>query len=216
MWWGHFPCCVPLRCTMTVCLWNKEALVCVSVCLSACLPPGWSDDVCLSVCLKAGQQSWIWEQTVENGGKTHTWRGFKKGKGIKKKKHRGQERRAEEKLQRLSGGGGGWEREGEKERVRQGEWEGVNGPFVIKRLVYFLGAWTPQEPHRACLHCLARGPHRLPDIPATGPESQRGAGPRQNQNNKLKLRTASFLKRCEKNTWRRGEHLVRAESKQVL
>lgn len=79
----------------------------LSVCLPVCPLAGQMMSVCLSVCLKAGQQSWIWEQTVENGGKTHTWRGFKKGKGIKKKKHRGQERRAEEKLQRLSGGGGG-------------------------------------------------------------------------------------------------------------
>lgn len=48
-WWIHFPCRVALLCTMTVCLLNKEALVCVSVCLSVCPVAGQMMSVCLSL-----------------------------------------------------------------------------------------------------------------------------------------------------------------------
>ena len=50
----------------------------LSVCLSVCLPPGWSDDVCLSVS-KQDNSLGCGDRQLKNGGKTHTWGGFKKG-----------------------------------------------------------------------------------------------------------------------------------------
>lgn len=60
-------------------------------------------------------------------------------------------------------------------------------------------------------------PHRLPDIPATGSGSQRGAGPRQNQNKHLKHGKCLF-KQFETHLIQQPGHLnsVQIEFKQVL
>lgn len=86
---------------------------------------------------------------------------------------------------------------GEKGRVRQG----VNGSFVIKRLVYFLGASTLQEPHWACLRCLTRALIACPTSQQPDLDHIREPGQLRTKTSKRRMERR-FLGHLKRKLWR--------------
>lgn len=120
---------------------------------------------------------------------------LKKGKRIKKI----EVRRGDEKLPRVSGRGGG-ERERKKERERESEWA-----LCDQKACLFSWRLNSSGATLGMSALSSSWAQRLPNIPATGPES-RAAGPCQNQNKHLKHGKCHF-KLFEKHLFKHPGHL---------
>lgn len=158
-WWRHFPCRVPRLCTVAVCLWNKEALVCISVCLP---PAGQMTSIYLSHCclfFGSKQRDSLW------GVDSEVLREETRTERFLKQEHdeKTEVGRAEENYQGQVEGEGG-----EKDKNRQSEWA-----LCDQKTCLF--SWHLNSSGATLgLSQLSRSrPHRLPDIQATGPESER-------------------------------------------